>query len=87
MALDVDGFTVMDVSGVGEYKNYFKDGCEVKHIRLELYLQESRASEVAETIVEAAHTGNRGDGIVALKPVNEIYRIRTREKCHMDESC
>ena len=85
--LGVSGFTKMAVNGVGEYKNYFKEDSVSSHIRVEMYLQETRESEVVEGILEVAHTGSQGDGIVVVSPVVEIYRIRTREKCHMEESC
>jgi nitrogen regulatory protein P-II 1 len=87
LELNVGGFNKMTVSGIGEYKNCFNTESVSKHIHLEIYLQEQRASEVIEGIMEAAHTGNEGDGIVVLSPVNEIYRIRTREKCNEEESC
>jgi len=32
-------------------------------------------------VMEAAHTGLEGDGIVAVLPVETVYHIRTKEKC------
>lgn len=87
LELNVRGFTKNPVTGVGEYKNYFNEETISTHIRVEIYLQESRASEVVEGILEVAHTGSEGDGIVVISPVNEIFRIRTQEKCHEEESC
>ena len=85
--LGVTGYTKMSVSGVGEYSNTFVAGGVCTHVRFEIYIQESRAHAVMEGIMEAAHTGSEGDGIVVLSPVNEIYRIRTQRKCHAEETC
>lgn len=85
--IGIAGFTKMNVSGVGEYRNNFTKGGLSSHVRVEIYLQESRAQDVVDGIIEVAHTGVEGDGIVVISPVDEIYRIRTREKCHAEESC
>lgn len=85
--IGITGFTKMNVCGLGEYRNNFSKEGTSYHVRVEIYLQESRAQDVVEGIMEVAHTGVEGDGIVVLSPVNEIYRIRTLKKCHAEESC
>ena len=49
-------------------------------------MKPGRADEIAVAIMEAAHTGREGDGIVAVLPVEDVYLIRTKEKCQ-DEVC
>ena len=85
--LGIAGFTLSTVKGIGEYRNYFEGEGLAEHTRIEIYLPESRADTIAEGIMEAAHTGATGDGIVVISPVRDIYRIRTREKCQLDETC
>ncbi|PSP98618.1 transcriptional regulator [Halobacteriales archaeon QS_4_70_19] len=46
-------------------------------VKVECYVAEVPADEVAEAIVEAAKTGEPGDGKVFVSPVDEVYQIRT----------
>jgi len=85
--LGITAFTITKVKGVGEYRNHFEGEGLSEHTRIEIYLPESRADGVAEGIMEAAHTGAMGDGIVAISPVRDVYRIRTREKCVPEDTC
>ena len=43
---------------------------------------DDNASNVAETIVKAARTGQIGDGKVWISPVDTIIRVRTGELDH-----
>ena len=36
-------------------------------------------NSVVEIILEAGRTGNIGDGMIFVLPVEQIYRIRTRQ--------
>jgi len=40
---------------------------------------------VAGAIMDAAHLGMAGDGIVAILPVEKLYRIRTRSPAEADD--
>ena len=65
-------------TGYGEYANLFsRDWC-VTHARLEIYCKASRVEEIAQAIMDTAHTGAPGDGIVAIIPVERLYRIRSK---------
>ncbi|WP_276259283.1 P-II family nitrogen regulator [Haloglomus litoreum] len=46
-------------------------------VKVECYVADIPADEVAEAIVEAAKTGEPGDGKVFVSPVEEAYQIRT----------
>ncbi len=83
--LRVPGITVTKVKGYGEYENFFARDWMTEHARIEIFLRRERADEVARTIVDAAHTGVAGDGIVVVLPVESIYRIRSREVASSDE--
>lgn len=73
----VRGLTISRVRGFGAYRNYFRDDWTHRYARLEIFT--SRASEIADLIVDSAHTGQSGDGIVAIEPVDKAIRIKDRE--------
>lgn len=76
--LGVKGISVTKVKGYGEYVNFFKSDCMVIHSRIEIFTEEARADLITTAIMEVAHTGIEGDGIVAVIPVLKLYRIRTK---------
>ena len=43
-----------------------------EHIQVEVFIGKGRATEIAEKIMEVAHTGGDGDGIVAVIPVESV---------------
>lgn len=81
------GMTVSDCRGFGKEK-----GKDVPHrieedlidyvpkIQIEIMVNDAMADAVVETLVKAAHTGNRGDGKVFVSDVQQAVRIRTGEK-------
>ena len=75
--LDVPGISVTKVKGYGEYANFFTSDWIVEHARIEIFLPRERADDVARAVVAAAATGEPGDGIVVVLPVESMYRIRT----------
>lgn len=83
--LRIPGISVTKVKGFGEYASFFSRDWMVEHARIEIFLRRERADEIARAIVEAAHTGLAGDGLVAVLPVEAIYRIRSGEMATADE--
>lgn len=51
-------------------------------IQLNIVLSDHNVEQVIETIQKAAKTGNIGDGIIFVYPVDEVIRIRTGERGH-----
>ncbi|ESP89604.1 ammonium transporter [Candidatus Halobonum tyrrellensis] len=49
-------------------------------VKVECVVADIPASRVAESISEAAHTGEPGDGKVFILPVDDAYQIRTGEQ-------
>lgn len=76
--IGVRGLTVIRSKGYGAQANFFARDWLVDQVKLEIYVEEERAESVAAAIMEAAHTGSGGDGIVAILPVDKVYNIRTR---------
>ncbi len=83
---NVPGVSIVHVEGYGEYANFFRHDRMVEHIQVEVFIGKKRATEIAEKIMDVAHTGGEGDGIVAVIPVDSVYHIRTKQKCG-DEAC
>ena len=73
------GIGVSRIKWYGEYPDFYSRDGLVDYVRIEVFIESARADAVAAGIMEVAHTGLRGDGIVSIAPVEKIYRIRTRE--------
>jgi len=78
--LGVHGFSISKVKGYGEYADLYSNDWLVSHARIEIFTEASKAEEIAEAIMEAAHVGLEGDGIIAVLPVEKLFRIRTRSE-------
>jgi nitrogen regulatory protein P-II 1 len=85
--MGVKGLTVTHVMGFGEQANVFTftHNRLVRHTRIEIFTEKNRAEEIANAILEAAHTGTAGDGIVVILPVERIFRIRTKAEAQPSE--
>ena len=49
-------------------------------IQINIILSDRNLETAIETILQAAHTGEPGDGIIFVYPVEEVIRVRTRER-------
>jgi nitrogen regulatory protein P-II 1 len=74
--IGVRGLTVIGAKGYGSRANFFSRDWLVEQVKLEIYVELDRAESVAAAILETAHTGSEGDGIVAILPVDKVYSIR-----------
>ena len=79
--LGIPGVSVIEMKGFGEFANFVsrKDWFS-RELKIEIFTCEESVERIIDAIFEAAHTGGAGDGIIAVLPVDEIYRIRTRSK-------
>ena len=75
----LSGFTITKVKGVGEWEKKFSlfNG-PATHFKVEIFTDGNRAEQIAGVIMEAAHTGSVGDGLIAILPVHKVFRIRTK---------
>lgn len=78
--LGVERINVSRVRGFGEYHNYFAPNWLDYEMRLEIFTKRAEAELIAQAIMEAAHTGIAGDGVVAVLPIDTLYLIRTRSE-------
>ncbi|MGC1309775.1 MAG: P-II family nitrogen regulator [Phormidesmis sp.] len=81
------GMTVSEVRGFGRQKGQTERyrGSEytvefLQKLKLEIVVEDAQAEMVVDKIVEAARTGEIGDGKIFISHVDEIVRIRTGEK-------
>jgi nitrogen regulatory protein P-II 1 len=81
----VKGISVSKVKGYGEYANFFNPDWMVTHSRIEIFTEESKVDEIVTAIMEVAHTGMAGDGIVAVVPVQKVYCIRNKSEITPDD--
>lgn len=81
---NICGITVTPVKGYGDHKNFFAADWMKPFVKIEIFTARGRA--VADAIVEAAHTGQPGDGIVAIERAEEIIRIRERRSLQVHEA-
>jgi nitrogen regulatory protein P-II 1 len=84
--LGLPGLTVTEVRGFGRQRGHTEvyRGAEytvefVPKVRIEVVVDDDEAPRVAEAIVEAARTGQIGDGKVWVSPVETVIRVRTGE--------
>lgn len=78
IAAGVRGVTVTRVKGYGEYADFFSRDWMTEHVRIEIFTHRDRVAEIRDAIFAAASTGAKGDGIIAVLPVECVYRIRDR---------
>ncbi|NOZ51995.1 MAG: P-II family nitrogen regulator [Gammaproteobacteria bacterium] len=83
--LGIRGINVTKVKGYGEYADFYSKDWMVSHARIEIFTNETKVDAIAQAIMDTAHVGLEGDGIVAVMPVEKIYRIRTRSEAKIDE--
>jgi len=88
-ALGLPGITITEAKGFGRQRGHTEvyRGAEytvefVPKVRIEVLTDDDDARRVADAIVNAARTGQIGDGKVWISPVDTIIRVRTGEMDH-----
>jgi len=82
--LGVLGASVTKVKGHGGYRNFTGSAWLLSHVQLEVFIGQQRVEKIAEAILDITHSGGDGDGIIAISPVESIYRIRKKQKYEHD---
>ena len=84
------GLTVTEVKGRGQQKGlslqwrvgeYRVD--LLPKIKIEVVVNDNDAETVVDTVCNAARTGEIGDGMIFVMPVEQMCRVRTGEKVEM----
>lgn len=85
-AKGVQGMTISDVRGVGRQRGHTETYRGVSYavdflpkLKIEIAVADGDVMSVVDTISQAVHTGEIGDGKIFVLPIDEMVRIRTGE--------
>lgn len=79
-AMHLPNLVITEVKEFGEHEEFFAFRSEFRYARIEVFTDAAGAEEVAAAIVETAHTGAPGDGLVAILPVEVVYRVQDESR-------
>lgn len=90
-ALKKAGFccmTFVQCEGTGQYSDHEKQHISDKYpfadayrvVKLEILIASNHVDQVIDIIRKNGRTGYRGDGMIMISPVDEVYKIRSDEK-------
>lgn len=79
--------TFVECEGTGQYSDHEKEHISEKYpfadayrvIKLEIVVASEHVKPVVEIVRKSGRTGYRGDGIIAVSPVEKVYKVRTDE--------
>ena len=87
LATGIFGMTVSEISGFGRQQgdDDFPDQVaqQIKQIpkaKIEVAVESYRTNEIVRIIQDSAHTNHSEDGIIFVKKLNSVIRVRTGEK-------
>ena len=81
--IGVEGFAVTKITGLGKQKGYAIYRCAeyredfLPKLLLTVVADEKQVSEIVESIIEGARTGQVGDGKIFVTALDEVICIRT----------
>ncbi|SDS27316.1 nitrogen regulatory protein P-II family [Polaribacter sp. KT25b] len=85
-SIGVNFFSYWDVTGIGNekeghvYRGVSYSTSDIQRRHLAIVVNDDYEEITVKTIIDAASTGEVGDGKIFVSDVNEAYRIRTGEK-------
>lgn len=81
------GITITEIEGHGLQKGTVQQWRGEKYkvdflpkIKVEIVAKDSDAEKIIQAVMESAYTGGVGDGKIFVYEVDEVVRIRTRER-------
>jgi nitrogen regulatory protein P-II 1 len=83
--IEVNFFSYWDVTGVGNeqqghvYRGISYSTTDIQRRYLSIVISDEFLQKTVDAILEAAYSGNVGDGKIFVSDVIEAYRIRTKE--------
>ena len=81
----VERLNVVKTKGYGEYRNFFAGDWMAEEVRIDVFTRQHKVASITSAIMEGAHTGEPGDGIVAVLPVDQLFLVRTKAEATPDE--
>jgi nitrogen regulatory protein P-II 1 len=87
--IGIVGMNVFEVRGQGRQGGILLNGRSgtyqidmLPKLQLNIVLSDHNVEKTVETIMNASRSGNIGDGMIFIYPVEEVIRIRTGERGH-----
>lgn len=83
---DIEWFSYYDVRGVGKsrqariYRGVMYDTSSIERTMISLVVRDKNVEKTVQAIMNAAHTGEIGDGRIFIMPIDDAIRIRTAER-------
>lgn len=83
LAADIEWFSYYDVRGVGKmreeriYRGMMYDTSSIERILLSIVVREKNVEKTVQAVMQAARTGDIGDGRIFIIPVEDAISIRT----------
>ncbi len=84
--IDVNFLTYWDVTGVGNekkghvYRGVSYSTADIPRRKISLVVSDHFLEKTIDVLLESAYSGEVGDGKIFVIPIEEAYRIRTKEK-------
>ncbi|MBI5026040.1 MAG: P-II family nitrogen regulator [Nitrospirae bacterium] len=72
---NIKGMSINEVKGTGEQFALYKPF--TSHVRIDLFVSDEKIKDVKDIFLALAKTGEPGDGLIAICPVDEVLKIRT----------
>ncbi len=84
--VDIKKMTVSNVLGCGQqagfeesYRGVISEVNLLKKIKIEIAVNDKYVKSTIDAIIQAAKTGNIGDGKIMVFPIEDCIRVRTEE--------
>ncbi|SDW54925.1 nitrogen regulatory protein P-II family [Lutibacter oricola] len=84
--IEVNFFSYWDVTGVGNekqghvYRGVSYSTSDIQRRYLSIIVSDPFLEITVNAVIKSAYTGEVGDGKIFVSPIEEAYRIRTKEK-------
>jgi nitrogen regulatory protein P-II 1 len=80
--------TFVECEGTGQYSDQEKQHLSYKYpfvnaykvVKLEILISDEHVSKIIDIIRKNGRTGYRGDGMILVSEVDEVYKVRTDEE-------
>ena len=80
LGVGIGGMTVSEVRGFGIQSTRPESFLFVHKTKVELYALDVQVNEIIAVILKECFSGKAGDGKIAVVPLDNCIRIRTKEK-------
>lgn len=86
LAADIEWFSYYDIRGVGKtrqgriYRGMVYDTSSIERTMVSIVVRDKNVEKTVQAVMNAARTGEIGDGRIFILPVEDSVRIRTGER-------